>query len=54
MAAGRILASLALDRKDEWTALPIVDAPARRFPPRAVTFTGAHLVRSAVVRKENR
>jgi putative aminophosphonate oxidoreductase len=50
--AGRILASLVLDRKDEWAALPIVNAPARRFPPRAVTFTGAHLVRSAVVRKE--
>jgi putative aminophosphonate oxidoreductase len=51
--AGRVLASLALDRRDEWSAIPLVNAPARRFPPRAITFPGAHLVRDAVVRKEN-
>ena len=51
--AGRVLASLALDRRDEWSTLPLVDAPARRFPPVAITFPGAHLVRNAVVRKEN-
>ncbi len=50
--AGRILASLALERNDEWTALPIVDAQHRRFPPRPITFVGAHIVRSAVVQKE--
>lgn len=51
--AGRVLASLALDRRDEWSAIPLVNAPVRRFPPPAITFAGAHLVRDAVVRKEN-
>jgi glycine/D-amino acid oxidase-like deaminating enzyme len=51
--AGRVLASLALDRGDEWSTIPLVDTPARRFPPRAITFLGAHLVRNAVVHKEN-
>jgi glycine/D-amino acid oxidase-like deaminating enzyme len=51
--AGRVLASLALDRRDEWSTIPLINAPARRFPPRAITFFGAHLVRNAVVRKEN-
>jgi glycine/D-amino acid oxidase-like deaminating enzyme len=50
--AGRALASLALDRRDEWSTVPLVGAPARRFPPPAITFAGAHLVRNAVVRKE--
>jgi glycine/D-amino acid oxidase-like deaminating enzyme len=51
--AGRVLASLALDRRDEWSTIPLVSAPTRRFPPLAITFSGAHLVRDAVVRKEN-
>lgn len=51
--AGRILASLALDRDDEWSALPLVNARPARFPPRPITFSGAHVVRSAVVRKES-
>jgi hypothetical protein len=48
-----VLASLALDRRDEWSTIPLVAAPARRFPPPVITFPGAHLVRNAVVRKEN-
>jgi hypothetical protein len=51
--AGRALASLALDRRDEWSTIPLINAPARRFPPPGITFPAAHLVRSAVVRKEN-
>jgi putative aminophosphonate oxidoreductase len=51
--AGRVLASLALDRRDEWSTIPLISAPARLFPPPAITFAGAHLVRNAVVRKEN-
>jgi putative aminophosphonate oxidoreductase len=51
--AGRVLASLALDRHDEWSTVPLVTAPARRFPPPAITFPCAHLIRNAVVRKEN-
>jgi putative aminophosphonate oxidoreductase len=51
--AGRVLASLALDRRDEWSTIALVNAPAPRFPPPAITYAGAHLVRDAVVRKEN-
>jgi glycine/D-amino acid oxidase-like deaminating enzyme len=51
--AGRVLASLALDRRDEWSENPLVNPSVRRFPPRAITYPGAHLVRSAVVRKES-
>lgn len=52
LMAGRILASLALGRRDEWSGCGLVDRTYRRFPPRPVTFAGAHIVRSAVARKE--
>jgi glycine/D-amino acid oxidase-like deaminating enzyme len=51
--AGRTLASLALDRRDELTRLPIVDAgPGARVPPEPLTWLGGSLVRSALIRRE--
>jgi glycine/D-amino acid oxidase-like deaminating enzyme len=49
---GRILASLALDRKDRWSQYPLVSRSAARFPPEPIRFLGAHVVRTAVARKE--
>jgi glycine/D-amino acid oxidase-like deaminating enzyme len=51
--AGRILASLALDRRDEWTALPIVDPPPeRRVPPEPLRWLGGTAVLTAMKRAE--
>jgi glycine/D-amino acid oxidase-like deaminating enzyme len=51
--AARALASLALDRRDEHTRLPIVDAgPGARVPPEPLTWLGGSLVRSALIRRE--
>lgn len=50
--AGRVLASLAMGTEDEWSTLPLVERRLRRFPPRPITFAGAHVVKAAVVRKE--
>ena len=52
VVGGKILASLALERDDEWSRGPIVSRPFGRFPPEPVRFIGAHVVREAVVRKE--
>jgi glycine/D-amino acid oxidase-like deaminating enzyme len=52
VVGGKILASLALGRDDEWSNHPLVDRPAARFPPEPIRYFGAHLVRSAVARKE--
>jgi glycine/D-amino acid oxidase-like deaminating enzyme len=49
----RALASLALDRRDEHTRLPIVEAgPGARVPPEPLTWLGGSVVRSALIRKE--
>ncbi len=53
LLGGRILASLALGRNDEWSRCGLVDQRARLFPPAPACFVGAHLVRAAVRRKEN-
>jgi glycine/D-amino acid oxidase-like deaminating enzyme len=51
--AGRALASLALDRRDEHTRLPIVEAgPGARVPPEPLAWLGGSLVRSALIRRE--
>ena len=52
LLGGRILASLALAERDEWSTSPFVGERAGRFPPEPVRYTGAHVVRSAVVRME--
>jgi glycine/D-amino acid oxidase-like deaminating enzyme len=51
--AARALASLALDRRDEHTRLPIVEAgPGALVPPEPLTWLGGSLVRSALIRRE--
>ncbi|HSI81833.1 MAG TPA: FAD-dependent oxidoreductase [Solirubrobacterales bacterium] len=50
--AGRILASLALDRRDQPTRLAIVDPPPVRVPPEPLRFVGGAIVRRALLRKE--
>jgi hypothetical protein len=49
---GRILAALALDRRDALTTLPIVEPPARWIPPEPLRWAGAHAVRAALLRTE--
>jgi hypothetical protein len=50
--AGKILASLALDRKDEWSTNLLVDRSFKTFPPEPARFFGGTLVRAAVAAKE--
>ena len=50
--AGRILASLALGRDDEWSRCALVREPPGRFPPEPVRYLGGNLVRRAVERQE--
>lgn len=52
--AGRVLASMALDSRDELTRLPIVEPPQPRVPPEPLRFIGGSLVRAALLRKERR
>jgi len=49
---GRILASLALGREDEWSRCPLVERNCRRFPPEPLRYIGGSMVRNAVIRKE--
>jgi glycine/D-amino acid oxidase-like deaminating enzyme len=49
---GKILASLALQRKDEWSRCPLVERRPRHFPPEPFKYLGGSLVRGAVMRKE--
>jgi hypothetical protein len=50
---GRILSGMALDARDEATALPLVDPPAPRFPPEPLRFAGGALIRAAMVRADD-
>jgi glycine/D-amino acid oxidase-like deaminating enzyme len=52
VVGGKILASLALGRDDEWSQCGFLTAPARSFPPEPIRFVGAHIVREAIIRKE--
>jgi putative aminophosphonate oxidoreductase len=49
---GRILASLALGKDDEWSTCGLVRARPDGFPPEPIRFVGGNLVKSAIVRKE--
>jgi len=49
---GRILASLALRRRDEWSGSGVVGRSMGRFPPEPIRYVGGRIVRAAVVRKE--
>ncbi|MBA2567155.1 MAG: FAD-dependent oxidoreductase, partial [Thermoleophilaceae bacterium] len=47
------LASLALDRRDAATRLPIVDAtPAAFVPPEPLAYAGGRAVRAAMLRRD--
>jgi glycine/D-amino acid oxidase-like deaminating enzyme len=51
--AARALASLALDRRDRWTALPIVGSDAGAWvPPEPLAWLGGNVVRQAFLRRE--
>jgi putative aminophosphonate oxidoreductase len=50
--AGRVLASMALGRRDEWSESPLVRAPRRDFPPEPIRYVGGQLVRAAVAAKD--
>ncbi len=49
---GRTLASLALDRRDEHSRLPIVDPTPQRVPPEPFHWLGGNLIRQAIMDKE--
>ncbi len=51
--AGRILASLALGRRDATSSLAIVDSPPGRVPPEPLRYLGGTVVRRALVRREH-
>ncbi|OYD22676.1 NAD(P)/FAD-dependent oxidoreductase [Oceanimonas baumannii] len=49
---GRILASLALGRQDQWSQCALVNRTCKPFPPEPFRYLGGTLVRNAVIRKE--
>ena len=50
---GRILASLALDRRDEWSETPLARGPRPgKLPPEPIRFLGGRIVRAACVRSD--
>ena len=49
---GRILAALALDRREDLTRLALVEPPAVKVPPEPFRYIGGQLIRSAFLRKE--
>ncbi|HEX9790723.1 MAG TPA: FAD-binding oxidoreductase [Kiloniellales bacterium] len=50
--AGRILASLVLGRRDEWSECGLVRPPERWLPPEPIRYVGAHMVRAAIKRQD--
>ena len=50
---GKILSSLALDLKDEWSEYPLLNKISGTFPREPFRYVGAHVVRSAVAKKES-
>jgi putative aminophosphonate oxidoreductase len=49
---GRILASMALGRHDEWARCGLVRPPPRGLPAEPIRYIGGRVVKSAVARKE--
>ncbi|HEY0318325.1 MAG TPA: FAD-binding oxidoreductase [Solirubrobacterales bacterium] len=49
---GRTLASLALDRRDEHSRLPIVDPTPQRVPPEPFHWLGGSAIRAGIMSKE--
>ena len=54
LTAGKILASSALGRDDEWSGCGLNRGVIGRFPPEPVRYLGGFVVRAAVKRKESR
>jgi glycine/D-amino acid oxidase-like deaminating enzyme len=50
---GRALASLALDRRDSYSQLPLVDPAPRRVPPEPFHWLGGETTRHALLSKED-
>ena len=50
---GEILARLALDRRDETTALAIVEPDRSLFPPEPLRLLGGTTIRAALVRRDD-
>jgi putative aminophosphonate oxidoreductase len=49
---GRILASMALEREDEWSRCGLVRPAPRGLPPEPLRYLGGRIVQAAVARKE--
>jgi hypothetical protein len=49
---GRILSSLALDRRDTASRLALVEPSPARFPPEPLRFLGGSAIRRALVRTD--
>jgi len=49
---GRVLASLALDRRDDHSRLPFVDPAPQRVPPEPFHWLGGETIRRALMSKE--
>ncbi len=49
---GRILAAIALDRRDAVTRLPLVEPNPVHFPPEPFRWTGGSVIRTAFVRRD--
>ena len=54
LTAGKILASSALGRDDEWSGCGLNRGVTGRFPPEPIRYAGGFVVRAAVRRKESR
>jgi glycine/D-amino acid oxidase-like deaminating enzyme len=52
MMIGRTLASLALDRRDEHSRLPLVEPEPRRVPTGMASWLGGNAIRAGLVAKE--
>jgi glycine/D-amino acid oxidase-like deaminating enzyme len=50
---GQILSGMALDARDEYTSLPLVDPEVPRFPPEPLRFVGGELIRAAMVQADD-
>jgi glycine/D-amino acid oxidase-like deaminating enzyme len=50
---GQILSGMALDARDEYTRLPLVEPQGSRFPPEPLRFIGGSLIRAAMVRADD-
>ena len=54
LTGGKILASSALGRDDEWSGCGLNRGVSGRFPPEPIRYVGGFVVRAAVKRKESR